>query len=78
MFCRWSSVVDERAINNTKGFLNQWLRNENHTLFLNSAKAIGCTVVNIGTQDLVEARDVEELKRLPPEKVLLKWMNFHA
>lgn len=105
-------TIDERAIN-TKKDLNPWERNENHTLCLNSAKAIGCTVVNIGTQDLVEARphlvlglisqiikiqlladlnlkktpqlmelvddskDVEELMGLPPEKVLLKWMNFH-
>ncbi|XP_056171479.1 fimbrin-5-like [Syzygium oleosum] len=105
-------TIDERAIN-TKSVLNPWERNENHTLCLNSAKAIGCTVVNIGTQDLVEARphlvlglisqiikiqlladlnlkktpqlvelvddsqDVEELLGLPPEKVLLKWMNFH-
>ncbi|GER31553.1 fimbrin 1 [Striga asiatica] len=105
-------TIDERAIN-TKGVLNPWERNENHTLCLNSAKAIGCTVVNIGTQDLVEARphlvlglisqiikiqlladlnlkktpqlvelvedskDVEELIGLAPDKVLLKWMNFH-
>ncbi|XP_061344104.1 fimbrin-5 [Gastrolobium bilobum] len=105
-------TIDERAIN-TKRVLNPWERNENHTLGLNSAKAIGCTVVNIGTQDLVEGRpylilglisqiikiqlladlnlkktpqllelvdddkDVEELISLPPEKVLLKWMNFH-
>ncbi|PPD80421.1 hypothetical protein GOBAR_DD22655 [Gossypium barbadense] len=106
-------TIDERAIN-TKRVLNPWERNENHTLCLNSAKAIGCTVVNIGTQDLVEARphlvlglisqiikiqlladlnlkktpqlvelvedsnaDVEELMGLAPEKVLLKWMNFH-
>ncbi|CAI9090126.1 OLC1v1024822C1 [Oldenlandia corymbosa var. corymbosa] len=92
-------TIDERAIN-TKKVLNPWERNENHTLCLNSAKAIGCTVVNIGTQDLVEARiqlladlnlrktpqlvelvedskDVEELMGLPPEKLLLKWMNFH-
>lgn len=48
-------TIDERAIN-TKPVLNPWERNENHTLCLNSAKAIGCTVVNIGTQDLVEAR----------------------
>lgn len=104
-------TIDERAIN-TKKILNPWERNENHTLCLNSAKAIGCTVVNIGTQDLVEARphlllglisqiikiqlladlnlkktpqlvelvddskDVEELMGLPPDKVLLKWMNF--
>ncbi|KAL3646055.1 Fimbrin-5 [Castilleja foliolosa] len=105
-------TIDERAIN-TKPIMNPWERNENHTLCLNSAKAIGCTVVNIGTQDLVEARphlvlglisqmikiqlladlnlrktpqlvelvedskDVEELIGLSPEKILLKWMNFH-
>ncbi|KAK4343542.1 hypothetical protein RND71_036636 [Anisodus tanguticus] len=92
-------TIDERAIN-TKNVLNPWERNENHSLCLNSAKAIGCTVVNIGTQDLIEARiqlladlnlrktpqlvelvedskEVEELMSLSPEKVLLKWMNFH-
>ncbi|KAJ9686412.1 hypothetical protein PVL29_015356 [Vitis rotundifolia] len=105
-------TIDERAIN-TKQILNPWERNENHTLCLNSAKAIGCTVVNIGTQDLVEGRhhlvvglisqiikiqlladlnlkktpelvelvddskEVEELIGLAPEKLLLKWMNFH-
>lgn len=48
-------TIDERAIN-TKRLLNPWERNENHTLCLNSAKAIGCTVVNIGTQDMIEGR----------------------
>ncbi|KAJ0820697.1 putative calponin domain, CH domain superfamily, fimbrin/Plastin [Helianthus annuus] len=48
-------TIDEHAIN-TKKVLNPWERNENHTLCLNSAKAVGCTVVNIGTQDLVEGR----------------------
>ncbi|KAF7825880.1 fimbrin-2-like [Senna tora] len=105
-------TIDERAIN-TKRLLNPWERNENHTLCLNSAKAIGCTVVNIGTQDFIEGRrhlvlglisqiikiqlladlnlkktpqlveligdskDMEELMSLPPEKILLRWMNFH-
>lgn len=50
-----AGTIDERAIN-TKHVLNPWERNENHTLCLNSAKAIGCTVVNIGTQDLIEGR----------------------
>lgn len=48
-------TIDERAIN-TKKILNPWERNENHTLCLNSAKAIGCSVVNIGSQDLIEGR----------------------
>lgn len=48
-------TIDERAIN-TKRVLNPWEMNENHTLCLNSAKAIGCTVVNIGTQDFIEGR----------------------
>ncbi|KAJ8748220.1 hypothetical protein K2173_000628 [Erythroxylum novogranatense] len=104
-------TIDERTIN-TKRVLNPWERNENHTLCLNSAKAIGCTVVNIGTQDFIEGRrhlvlgvisqiikiqlladlnlkktpqlvelvsdsqEVEELMSLPPEKILLRWMNF--
>ncbi|XP_023905969.2 fimbrin-2 isoform X1 [Quercus suber] len=104
-------TIDDRAVN-TKRVLNPWERNENHTLCLNSAKAIGCTVVNIGTQDFIEGRrhlvlgvisqiikiqlladlnlkktpqlvelvddskDVEELMSLPPEKILLRWMNF--
>ncbi|KAL6899899.1 hypothetical protein ACP4OV_006557 [Aristida adscensionis] len=49
------STIDERAIN-TKKVLNLWEKNENHTLCLNSANAIGSTVVNIGTQDLAEGR----------------------
>ncbi|KAJ4798470.1 fimbrin 1 [Rhynchospora pubera] len=48
-------TIDERAIN-TKNLLNPWEKNENHTLCLNSAKAIGCTLVNIGTLDLAEGR----------------------
>uniref|UniRef100_A0A6N2MW94 Calponin-homology (CH) domain-containing protein n=1 Tax=Salix viminalis TaxID=40686 RepID=A0A6N2MW94_SALVM len=48
-------IVDERAVS-TKRVLNPWKRNENHTLCLNSAKPIGCTVVNIGTQHLAEGR----------------------
>ncbi|XP_076911147.1 fimbrin-1-like [Bidens hawaiensis] len=106
------NTIDDRAIN-TKKELNLWERNENHTLCLNSAKAIGCTLVNVGSQDLAEGKphlvlglisqiikiqlladlslkktpqllellddddDPEELVTSSPEKVLLKWMNFH-
>ena len=49
------NTIDDRAIN-TKKELNLWERNENHTLCLNSAKAIGCTVVNVGSQDLAEGK----------------------
>ncbi|CAH8334331.1 unnamed protein product [Eruca vesicaria subsp. sativa] len=105
-------TIDERAINMKKE-LNPWERTENILLCLNSAKAIGCTVVNIGSQDIAEGtphlvlglifqiikiqllsglnlkktpelvelveenQDVEELVGLAPEKLLLKWMNFH-
>ncbi|GFZ01836.1 actin binding calponin homology (CH) domain-containing protein [Actinidia rufa] len=62
-------TIDERAIN-TKRVLNPWERNENHTLCLNSAKAIGCTVVNIGTQDFIEGRFVNWLGG-PADKVLI-------
>ncbi|MCO5608126.1 hypothetical protein L7F22_062332 [Adiantum nelumboides] len=48
-------TIDERALN-IKRNLNVWERVENHNLCLNSAKAIGCSMVNIGTQDLMEGR----------------------
>lgn len=67
-------TIDERAIN-TKAVLNPWERNENHTLCLNSAKAIGCTVVNIGTQDLVEGR-VSNLLSALVRNLFVKFNTF--
>ena len=67
-------TIDERAIN-TKAVLNLWERNENHTLCLNSAKAIGCTVVNIGTQDLVEGRVSNPLSALV-RNLFVKFITF--
>lgn len=46
--------MDERAIN--KGRLNTFTMHENQTLAINSASSIGCSVVNIGPQDLIEGR----------------------
>ena len=48
-------TIDERAVN-LKAKLNPWERSENHTLALNSARAIGCSVVNIGPDDLNAAK----------------------
>ena len=57
MMCKlinWAcpGTVDERAINKTK--LNVYNIHENQTLVLNSAMAIGCNIVNIGAEDLIE------------------------
>jgi len=45
-------TIDERALNKTK--LSIYKMHENQTLVINSAKAIGCNIVNIGAQDLVD------------------------
>lgn len=47
-------TIDERVIN--KKPKNAWERNENHELAINSAKGIGCSVVNIGAVDISEGR----------------------
>jgi hypothetical protein len=49
-----SGTVDERAIN--KGKLNTFTIHENQTLALNSASSIGCNIINIGPQDIMEGR----------------------
>lgn len=48
------NTVDERAINKTK--LNVYNIHENQVLALNSARAIGCNIVNIGAEDLIEGK----------------------
>ncbi|KAM8953611.1 plastin-1 [Pelodytes ibericus] len=104
-------TIDERAINKTK--LTPFTISENINLALNSASAIGCTVVNIGAHDLKEGKPhlvlgllwqiikaglfadieisknealiallkdgetLEELIKLSPEELLLRWVNYH-
>ena len=48
--------ADERALNFPKdgSELKPWKMHENLDLVLNSAKAIGCKIVNIGTGDIIE------------------------
>lgn len=86
---------------------------ENNNLVLNSAKAIGCSIVNIGSGDIIEGREhlimglvyqivkvgllakvdiklhpelyrllekgeeLVDFLKLPPEKILLRWVNYH-
>eukprot|EP01133_Synstelium_polycarpum_P002657 gene2657-3065_t len=47
-------TIDERVLN--KKNLNTFRINENQVLCVNSAKAIGCSIVNIGATDLMEGR----------------------
>lgn len=48
-------TIDERALNKKEN-LNIYHKTENLNLALNAAKGIGCQVVNIGSQDLIEGR----------------------
>ena len=86
---------------------------ENQNLAINSCKSIGCQVVNIGSQDLIEGKPhlvlgllwqiikigllsnislkncpelivllndgeaLTDFMRLPPEQILLRWVNYH-
>ncbi|KAI9164315.1 fimbrin [Blastocladiella emersonii ATCC 22665] len=46
-------TIDERALNVGKR-LNPFKMTENGNVVINSAKAIGCSVVNVGAQDLID------------------------
>ncbi|GAM22511.1 hypothetical protein SAMD00019534_056860 [Acytostelium subglobosum LB1] len=45
-------TIDERALN-TKVGMNRYQQTENGNIVVNSAKAIGCSVVNIGASDIM-------------------------
>ena len=50
-------TVDDRAINKPKdGKLSIYKVHENMTLALNSARSIGCNIVNIGAEDLEKGK----------------------
>ncbi|XP_005098203.2 plastin-1 [Aplysia californica] len=104
-------TIDERTINKTN--LSVYRRHENLTLAINSAQSIGCSVVNIGPDDLdmgkphlvlgllwqiirigllsdinlahhpglvhllQEDETLEDLQKLSPEQILLRWVNYH-
>ncbi|KAG1046748.1 hypothetical protein G6F46_010277 [Rhizopus delemar] len=49
-------TIDERVLN-VKSKLNNFQMVENNNIVINSAKAIGCSVVNIGSSDIIEGRE---------------------
>lgn len=52
-------TIDERVLNVGKGGKppNQFQMTENNNIVITSSKAIGCSVVNIGPQDLIDGRE---------------------
>ncbi|KAF2791955.1 plastin-3 [Melanomma pulvis-pyrius CBS 109.77] len=109
-------TIDERVLNRPGKkikSLNAFHYTENNNIVIESAKGIGCSVVNIGAGDIIEVREhlilgliwqiirrgllgkidiklhpelyrlleddetLEQFLRLPPEKILLRWFNYH-
>ena len=69
-------TIDERTINT--GQLSDFLVQENLTLAINSAQAIGCTVVNISTQDLMAEKEHLILGLLwQIIRVRIQYFNLH-
>lgn len=53
-------TIDERVLNKVGArikTLNAFQMTENNNIVINSAKAIGCSVVNIGSGDIIEVRE---------------------
>jgi plastin-1 len=109
-------TIDERVLNKPGRKLkklNNFHFTENNNIVIESAKGIGCSVVNIGSGDIIEVREhlilgliwqiirrgllgkidiklhpelyrlllddetLEQFLRLPPEQILLRWVNYH-
>jgi len=109
-------TIDERVLNKVGKkikTLNAFHMTENNNIVIESAKGIGCSVVNIGSGDIIEVREhlilgliwqiirrgllgkidiklhpelyrlldedetLEQFLRLPPEQILLRWVNYH-
>ncbi|TFK47526.1 hypothetical protein OE88DRAFT_1647682 [Heliocybe sulcata] len=108
-------TIDMRVLNKptARKPLNAFQITENNNIVITSAKAIGCSVVNIGSSDIAEGREhlilgliwqiirrgllsnvdiklhpelyrlceegetVEDLLKLTPDQILLRWFNYH-
>jgi plastin-1 len=62
-------TIDERALNFPGSAasggkeLNAWEKKENQNIAINSAKSIGCQVVNIGATDMINAATEHKVSR---------------
>ncbi len=108
-------TIDTRVLNLPKRGkkLNNFTMSENANIVINSAKAIGCVIVNVDGDDIINGREhlilgliwqvirrgllskidiknhpelyrlleddetLEQFLRLGPEKILLRWFNYH-
>jgi len=108
-------TIDMRVLNKptSRKPLNAFQITENNNIVITSAKAIGCSVVNIGSSDIAtgtehlilgliwqiirrgllaqvdiklhpelyrlceEGETVDDLLRLTPDQLLLRWFNYH-
>lgn len=109
-------TIDTRVLNlpsAKKKTLNNFQMSENANIVINSAKAIGCVVVNVHSDDIIDGKEhlilgliwqiirrgllskvdikfhpelyrlleedetLEQFLRLPPEKILIRWFNYH-
>ncbi|KAG5438204.1 hypothetical protein PCANB_003055 [Pneumocystis canis] len=53
------NTIDERVLNKPSHgkSINHFQMTENNNIVINSAKAIGCSVINIGAQDLIDGKE---------------------
>lgn len=108
-------TIDTRVLNKPKPNkqLNKFTMTENANIVINSAKAIGCVVVNVHSEDIIDGtehlilgliwqiirrgllskidikyhpelyrlledgEELEQFLRLSPEKILIRWFNYH-
>ncbi len=108
-------TIDTRVLNLSKNGkpLNNFKISENANIVINSAKAIGCVVVNVHSEDIIDGKEhlilgliwqiirrgllskidiklhpelyrlleddetLDQFLRLSPEKILLRWFNYH-
>lgn len=71
-------AFDVRALNKPgkKGPLNAWEIQENHNLFLNSARACGCPLLNIGPADLQQGTVCPCIAL--PSKIILSYVGLRG